>query len=88
MDPASDGPRLSCPRGPDEALGWIDKALARLENEHFRSEFLELRFDIRGALGDRDAVEDLVKARAASLKEVEAARLDARLLQAGIVRKA
>ncbi|MET4214216.1 hypothetical protein [Bradyrhizobium sp. LA2.1] len=72
----------------DEALVWIDKALARLENEHFRSEFLELRFDIRDALGDRDAVEDLVKARAASLKEVEAARLDARLLQLAIVRKA
>jgi tetratricopeptide (TPR) repeat protein len=64
---------------PGEALDWIDKALARLDNEHFRSEFLELRFDIRVARGDRDAIDDLEKARIASLKEVEGARLDARL---------
>lgn len=80
--------RVRLARGaPDEALGWIDKALAKLDNEHFRSEFLELRFDIRSELGDLDAIDDLVKARAASLKEMEGGRLDARLRETGIVRK-
>jgi tetratricopeptide (TPR) repeat protein len=67
---------------PREALVWIDKALQRLKAEHFLSEFLELRFDIRAALGDRGAIEDLLKARTASQKEMETARLDARIREA------
>jgi hypothetical protein len=66
------------------ALIWINKALDRLKAEHFRSEFLELRDDIRTVLGDDQAGEDLLKARAASQKEAEAARLDARLDEAGL----
>jgi hypothetical protein len=62
------------------ALSWIDKALSRLKAAQFRSEFLELRYDIRIALGDHEAREDLVKARAESQKAAEAARLDARLI--------
>lgn len=78
--------RVRLARGaPDEALGWIDNALAKLDNEHFRSEFLELRFDIRTALRDPDAADDLVKARAASLKEMEGMHLDARLREMGII---
>jgi tetratricopeptide (TPR) repeat protein len=64
------------------ALLWIDMALERLKAEHFRSEFLELRYDIRTALGDTAAIEDLRSARAASQKAAEAARLNARLAQA------
>jgi hypothetical protein len=44
-----------------DALVWIDKVLARLKAEHFRSEFLELRYDIRSVLGDDEASEDIVK---------------------------
>lgn len=64
---------------PGEALVWIDKALERLRATHFLSEFLELRFDIRAALGDSGATEDLLSARAESQKEMETARLDARI---------
>jgi tetratricopeptide (TPR) repeat protein len=64
-----------------DALAWLEKALARLKAERFRSEFLELRFDIRTALGDAGAPEDLRSARAASQKVAEGARLDARLAQ-------
>lgn len=75
--------RLAQDDAPD-ALMWIDKALDRLKAEHFRSEFLELRYDIRKALGDDEANEDLVRARAESQKDAEAARLDARLDDAGL----
>ncbi|MDR7232737.1 tetratricopeptide (TPR) repeat protein [Caulobacter sp. BE264] len=64
---------------PDGALLQIDSALARLKAEHFRSEFLELRYDIRFALQDPNALEDLEKAIAASQKTVEARRLADRL---------
>jgi hypothetical protein len=67
---------------PGEALVWIDKALERLRATHFLSEFLELRFDIRAALGDSGATEDLLSARAESQKEMETARLDARIREA------
>ena len=66
------------------ALMWINKALDRLKAEHFRSEFLELRYDIRAFLGEDQAGEDLVEARAASQRDAEAARLDARLDEAGL----
>jgi hypothetical protein len=61
------------------------KALARLRAEHFRSEFLELRYDIRTALGEADARVDLLEARAASQKLAEAARLDERIRRASPV---
>ncbi len=64
---------------PTEALFWINRAMGLLRAEHFRSEFLELRFDIRVALLDPTAPEDLLCARAASQKEAEAARLETRL---------
>jgi hypothetical protein len=64
---------------PGEALIWVDKALERLSAEHFRSEFLELRFDIRTALGDIGAIEDLLKARSVSQKEMETTRIEARI---------
>jgi hypothetical protein len=67
-----------------DALLWINKALVRLKAEHFRSEFLELRYDIRTVLGDHEAGEDLLKAREESQKVVEAARLDARIDDAGL----
>ena len=67
-----------------DALMWINKALDRLKAEHFRSEFLELRYDIRTVLGDVHAGEDLVKARAASQRDAEASRLDARLDEAAL----
>jgi len=67
-----------------DALTWIDQALARLSAEHFRSEFLELRYDIRTALGDADARVDLLAARAASQKVAEAARLDERIRRASL----
>jgi tetratricopeptide (TPR) repeat protein len=70
-----------------EALVWINKALDRLRADHFRSEFLELRYDIRTDLGDADATDDLVEARVASQKDVEAARLDMRLNDAGLGRQ-
>jgi hypothetical protein len=66
------------------ALIWIDKALDHLKAEHFRSEFLELRYDIRTVLADAHADQDLMKARAASQKDAESARLDARLKEAGL----
>lgn len=62
-----------------DALVWINRALARLRAEHFRSEFLELRYDIRTTLGEIDAHADLLAARAASQKVAEAARLDERI---------
>ncbi|MDX7952413.1 hypothetical protein P7D22_14675 [Lichenihabitans sp. Uapishka_5] len=64
---------------PLNALAWIDRASSSLKAEHFRSEFLELRSEIRAALGDPLAIEDLVKARKASQKAGEAGRLEARL---------
>jgi tetratricopeptide (TPR) repeat protein len=65
---------------PDEALTRIDAALALLKAEHFRSEFLELRYDIRSKLGDLGAREDLENAVAASQKTTEHKRLSDRLL--------
>ena len=65
--------RLAQGDAPD-ALAWIDKALGRLQAEHFRSEFFELRYDIRTALGDTAAVDDLRTARSASQKVAEATR--------------
>lgn len=67
-----------------DALTWIESALKRLKAEHFRSEFLELRYDIRVALGEADAGADLLAARAASQKAAEAARLDERIRGAGL----
>jgi len=67
-----------------EALAWIDKALARLKASHFRSEFLELRYDARRALAEAGAEEDLVKALEASQKDAERARLEARLREVGL----
>jgi tetratricopeptide (TPR) repeat protein len=67
-----------------DALTWIESALERLKAEHFRSEFLELRYDIRLALGEADAGADLLAARAASQKAAEAARLDERIRETGI----
>lgn len=64
---------------PSDALRWINEALGRLKAEHFRSEFLELRYDIRAALGDTDALEDLKLARATSQRGNEAERLSSRL---------
>jgi hypothetical protein len=64
---------------PVGALTWINQALSRLKAEHFRSEFLELRYDIRTVLGDGAARDDLLNARAASQKTVERLRLDSRL---------
>ena len=62
-----------------DALAWIERALGNLKAEHFRSEFLELRHDARVALGDPGARDDLARARAASVRDQEKARLDARL---------
>ena len=64
---------------PDKALVRINKALDLLKAEHFRSEFLELRYDIRLALDDPDALEDLQAAIDASQKTGERRRLDQRL---------
>ena len=61
------------------ALERIDTALAQLKAEHFRSEFLELRHDIRLKLGDQHAVQDLEAAVAASQKKAEGLRLSERL---------
>ena len=63
----------------ENALVWIDRALKKLKAEQHRSAFLELRYDIRNAVGDPQAGEDLRKARLASQREVEAARLEARI---------
>lgn len=79
MAPAADG-RARLEQGDaQDALVWINRALARLRAEHFRSEFLELRYDIRTTLGEIDAHADLLAARAASQKVAEAARLDERI---------
>lgn len=51
---------------PDQALLWIDRALANLTNRRFDVEFYEHRFDIRQALNDTAATEDLQKAIACS----------------------
>lgn len=67
-----------------DALTWIESALKRLKAEHFRSEFLELRYDIRSALGEAEAGADLLAARAASQRAAEAARLDERIRGAGL----
>lgn len=53
----------------------IDAALALLKADHFRSEFLELRYDIRSMLGDVNAREDIENAVAASQKTAEHKRL-------------
>jgi len=68
----------------EEALVWIDRALGRLKATHFVSEFRELRYDIRCVLQDPKAADDLLKARAASQKDAEAARLTTRLCHAGL----
>lgn len=64
---------------PAAALVRIDKALGSLKAEHFRSEFRELRYEIRAALGDSSALEDLEAAVAASQKIAEGERLAERL---------
>ncbi|MCP1752047.1 tetratricopeptide repeat protein [Bradyrhizobium elkanii] len=64
---------------PVGALVRIDAALALLKSEHFRSEFLELRYDIRSKLGDAHARQDLEYALAASQKKAERQRLSERL---------
>lgn len=64
---------------PAGALVRIDAALALLKAEHFRSEFLELRYDIRLNLGDAHARQDLESAVAASQKKAEGQRLLKRL---------
>ena len=64
---------------PAGALVRIDAALALLKGEHFRSEFLELRYDIRSKLGDAHARQDLEYALAASQKKAEGQRLSDRL---------
>lgn len=64
------------------ALTRIDAALDRLKQAHFRSEFLELRYDIRLALADDGAAEDLQEALAVSQKVAEARRLAKRLAAA------
>ncbi|WP_461478025.1 NB-ARC domain-containing protein [Mesorhizobium jarvisii] len=61
------------------ALNWVDSALAKLTAERFRSEFLELRHDIRSALGEKDALNDLEAAIVASQKENERLRLQRKL---------
>ena len=58
---------------------WIDSALLKLTNELFRSEFLELKYDIRHALGDEQASSDLEAALAASQKDKERLRLQEKL---------
>lgn len=63
---------------PSGALKLIDQAILQLRAEHFRSEFLELRYDIRLALADELASEDLVRAIAASQKTAESKRLKQR----------
>ena len=72
---------------PAEAFEWIDRALAKLNTDHFRSEFLELRFEIRHALGDRLAIDDLEGAVQACRKEKEGARLRAKLAEWGSPRQ-
>ncbi|MEJ0050153.1 MAG: hypothetical protein WDN02_02865 [Methylovirgula sp.] len=67
-----------------DALIWINKALDRLKADHFRSEFLELRYDIRSRLGEVCAGEDLMNAWRSSQKNAETARLRARLDDAGL----
>ncbi|NPU63712.1 hypothetical protein HL667_01735 [Bradyrhizobium sp. 83012] len=64
---------------PAGALVRIDVALALLKSEHFRSEFLELRYDIRLKLGDEYARQDLESAIAASQKKAERQKLSERL---------
>jgi tetratricopeptide (TPR) repeat protein len=64
---------------PAGALERINTALILLKAEHFRSEFLELRFDIRSALGDAEAASDLKAALEASQKAAESKRLAFRL---------
>lgn len=61
------------------ALEWIEGALLKLTAERFRSEFLELRFEIRKVLSDRNAIDDLEAALAVSQKDSERSRLDQRL---------
>ena len=41
------------------ALAWIDRALADDKGVSRRDEFLELRYEIRRALGEAEAVDDL-----------------------------
>jgi hypothetical protein len=63
---------------PAGALVRINAALALLKAEHFRSEFLELRYDIRSKLRDVHARQDLEDAVAASQKKAEGQRLSER----------
>jgi hypothetical protein len=69
---------------PEEAKAKIEAALAKLKPDSpFQSEFLELRYDIRRALRDGTAIEDLKAACASSQKDAERARLKARLDEVG-----
>lgn len=47
---------------PDEALAWIDRAFYDAQCQSHFHEFWEHRYDIRSALGERNAIEDLGKA--------------------------
>ncbi|WP_037082623.1 hypothetical protein [Neorhizobium vignae] len=67
---------------PIAAKEWVERALSKLKAERFRSEFLELRFDIRRALLDEDAIDDLKAALEASQKDVERSRLELRIQDA------
>lgn len=64
---------------PSDALVWIERALAGLTAEHFRSEFLELRYEIRLALDDAEAIDDLKLALSLSQKANETERMQNRL---------
>ncbi|MCU4178624.1 hypothetical protein [Bosea sp. BH3] len=66
------------------ALDRIDSAIDRLKAKHFHSEFLELRHDIRAALGDPAAGDDLLMAFSMSQKAAETKRLAERLREAGV----
>lgn len=64
---------------PARALQWIDRALEHLKAERFVSEFRELRFDIRTALGDAGAKEDLRLAIDSAAPGERKNRLEAKL---------
>jgi hypothetical protein len=64
---------------PAGALQWIDRALEHLKAERFVSEFRELRFDIRTALGDAGVKENLRLAIESAAPGERKNRLEGRL---------
>ncbi len=64
------------------ALTWIDRALADDKGRSRRDEFLELRYEIRRALGDAEAVDDLKAAVGLAAEGRLRARLQAMLAAA------